>query len=223
MTQNHDHTHSPNRFAVIPIVSRVDGDPALTGDGVTIAFLDSGFYPHPDLIEPTNRILKYVDIDRPGGLDPNRPPEGSDWHGTQTAVVAAGNGHLSGGIYRGIASGASLVLVKVGERGRITEASIARGLEWVIENRERHRIRVVSISLGVPAPRGGESSCLSITTIRRRMSLWQGISTAGARPGYFLPGLPAASGTSRSIPRHPVVMLTSSSLTAAGSRIQKMV
>ncbi len=47
-----------------------------------------------------------------------------------------------------MACDAQLVLVKVSDQGRITEASIARGLEWIIENRDRYEIRVLNISLG---------------------------------------------------------------------------
>ena len=36
---------------------RLDADERFTGRGVTIAFLDSGFYPHVDLTTPKNRIL----------------------------------------------------------------------------------------------------------------------------------------------------------------------
>ena len=63
-------------------------------------------------------------------------------------MAAAGNGFLSGGAYRGLASEARLVLVRVGRDGRVTEDGIARGLEWVLANRERLGIRVVSLSLG---------------------------------------------------------------------------
>src|SRR6187401_1582001 len=38
---------------------RLDADERFTGKGVTIAFLDSGFYPHADLTTPTNRIVAY--------------------------------------------------------------------------------------------------------------------------------------------------------------------
>jgi len=48
----HEHEHSANRFAVIPTLTRLDADSNYTGKGVTIAFLDSGFYPHPDLSNP---------------------------------------------------------------------------------------------------------------------------------------------------------------------------
>src|SRR5262249_31971410 len=119
------------------------------GKGVTIAFIDSGFYPHPDLTEPGNRIIAFEDVTQPGvSLTASLPPESWDWHGTQTSVVAAGNGYLSDAVYRGLASEAKVVLVKVSDRDRITEDHIARGLEWVIRHKDRFNIRVVSISLG---------------------------------------------------------------------------
>lgn len=146
---NHKHQHAPNRFAVIPTSVRLNADPEYTGKGVTIAFLDSGFYPHPDLIEPANRIIAYHDLtkERPS-LDPQDPSESWQWHGTQTSIAAAGNGHLCEGAYRGLAHESRLVLVKVSHDGRITEEHIARGIKWVIANRERYDIRVLNISLG---------------------------------------------------------------------------
>lgn len=146
---NHNHEHAPNRFAVIPTSVRLNADPEYTGKGVTIAFLDSGFYAHPDLIEPTNRIIAYHDLtkERPS-LNPQDPSESWQWHGTQTSIAAAGNGHLCDGVYRGLAYESQLVLVKVSQSGRITEENIAQGIKWVIENRERYNIRVLNISLG---------------------------------------------------------------------------
>jgi serine protease AprX len=144
-----DHDHSPNRFGVVPTAVRLNADTNYTGRGVTIAFLDSGFYPHPDLVEPQSRILAYHDIaqERPA-LDAEDKVEVWQWHGTQTSVAAAGNGRLSDGVYRGLASDAQVVLVKASSRGRISEENIARGIEWVIENRERYDIRILNISLG---------------------------------------------------------------------------
>jgi serine protease AprX len=145
----HDHQHAPNRFAVIPTPSRLNADPEYTGKGVTIAFLDSGFYPHPDLLEPTNRILAYKDLSgKQCCLSSSDSIESWHWHGTQTSVAAAGNGRLSDGVYRGLAQESRLVLVKASERGRITEENIARGIQWIIANRERYDIRVLNISLG---------------------------------------------------------------------------
>jgi serine protease AprX len=149
----HDHAHGQNRFAVIPTPERLKADTALKGRGVGLAFLDSGFYPHPDLCEPRSRVVAFKDI---GGeeqslgasFESGRTPEAWHWHGTMVAVAAAGNGQLSEGVYRGLASEADVVLVKASVGGRITEDSIARGIRWVVENRERYNIRVLNISLG---------------------------------------------------------------------------
>jgi serine protease AprX len=145
----HNHQHAPNRFAVIPTSVRLNANAEYTGKGVTVALLDSGFYPHPDLVTPVNRVVAYHDVagERPRLLR-GETVETWQWHGTQTSVTAAGNGQLSDGVYRGLAHEAELVLVKVSEGGRITEENIAAGIRWVIANRERYNIRVLNISLG---------------------------------------------------------------------------
>jgi serine protease AprX len=134
---------------VAPTGVRLRADADAAGRGVTIAFLDSGFVRHPDLTQPRDRIRAFYDATRPeGDASKTEMPRPSDWHGTQTCVVAAGNGRLSNGLYRGIAHEADVVLVAVGDAGRIRDEDIVAGLEWVIANREEHGIRVVSISLG---------------------------------------------------------------------------
>ncbi|HTD53539.1 MAG TPA: S8 family serine peptidase [Thermoanaerobaculia bacterium] len=145
---DHGHGHGPNRFGVLPVAFRLGADEGATGRGVTIAFLDSGFVAHPDLTCPENRIVAFHDVESPGARLEGQEPRSMDWHGTQTSVVAAGNGFLSEGLYRGLASEARVALIKVGSGGRIGDQDIAHGLEWVLENRERLGIRVCSISLG---------------------------------------------------------------------------
>jgi serine protease AprX len=148
-SSNHNHQHTPNRFAVIPTTVRLNADPQYSGKGVTVAFLDSGFYPHPDVVTPVNRVVAYEDLTgERRDLFATGSVESWQWHGTQTSVAAAGNGQLCNGVYRGLAHEAELVLVKVSERGRITEEQIAAGIRWVIANRDRYNIRVLNISLG---------------------------------------------------------------------------
>src|ERR1043166_8865034 len=148
-SSNHNHRHSPNRFGVIATSVRLNANPEYTGKGVTLAFLDSGFYPHPDLVTPLNRVVAYEDLveQRRTSLSTGAV-DSWQWHGTQTSVAAAGKGQLSNGVYRGLAHEAELGLVKVSERGRITEENIAKGIKWIIANRERYNIRVLNISLG---------------------------------------------------------------------------
>lgn len=141
------------KYWIIPVPLRLNVDHSCAGRGITIAFLDSGFYLHPDLTEPKNRILEYVNIlsDKP---DPDElwrevsEPNVDAWHGMMTSVVAAGNGRLSQGAYRGIASEAQVVLVKVGSIGRIYHDDIRTGIKWVIQHKDRYGIRVLNISCG---------------------------------------------------------------------------
>jgi serine protease AprX len=139
----------PPTRRILPIAERLRADERVAGRGVTIAFLDSGFFAHPDLTTPRDRILAYHSLfsrrtPRRALLD----PEVSSWHGMMTSVVAAGNGALSSGRYRGLAHEADVVLVKVGSASRILHDDIRRGIEWVIAHRERYRIRVLNVSCG---------------------------------------------------------------------------
>ncbi|MEO8772573.1 MAG: S8 family serine peptidase [Ferruginibacter sp.] len=135
-------------FIVIPTGLRLNADPRYTGKGITVCFIDSGFYPHPDLVVSKNRIKKILDI-----TEPSKGPGGNlgeaSWHGTMTSVVCAGDGYLSNGLYKGIASDAELVLLKVqNEEGRIPTKNICKALQWVLQNHEAYNIRIVNVSLG---------------------------------------------------------------------------
>lgn len=143
--EKHAHTHAQNRFAVIPTAEKLNADPKFTGKGITIAFLDSGFYPHPDFAE---RIIKFHDISGEEKSLKINESKSYHWHGTQTVAACAGNGSLSDGVYKGLASEAKLVLVKVSEEGSIPEKNIEKGLQWILKNREKYNIRIVNMSLG---------------------------------------------------------------------------
>jgi len=145
-TNKHEHSHAQNRFAVIPTAEKLNADARFTGKGVCIAFLDSGFYPHADFAE---RVVAFHDVSgEEKSFHSIREPRTFHWHGTQTVTSCAGNGSLSDGIYKGLASEADLVLVKVSEQGRISDKSIEKGLRWILENREKYGIRVLNMSLG---------------------------------------------------------------------------
>ncbi|MBI1277166.1 MAG: S8 family serine peptidase [Anaerolineaceae bacterium] len=127
---------------------RTNASTAFNGSGVTIAFIDSGFYPHPDL---DGRILVHADASTNHVVEQTSSFTTNDlsWHGQMTSVIACGDGKTSNGKYRGIASGANLVLVKVSTpAGHIKEADILRGIRWVIDTYQRFNVRVVNISVG---------------------------------------------------------------------------
>ena len=152
--------YSRDEKQLLPTPIRVQANPNFTGRGVTVAFLDSGFYPHPDLIRPRNRILCYVDATRQTPVEKQnfKQPSVTSWHGLMTSAIFAGNGFMSNHLYRGIAEDAQLVVVKTGNpRGRgIRDRDISRALTWVLKNHERFKIRVVNISLGGDSPTTGK-------------------------------------------------------------------
>ncbi|MCB9267777.1 MAG: S8 family serine peptidase [Lewinellaceae bacterium] len=139
-----------SNYWILPIPKRLTAHPAYQGGGVTICFIDSGFYPHPDLCYPENRILKMIDIHRPGKDIAGEwaVPHPQSWHGTMTSVVGAGAGTLSDGIYRSLAPKARLVLIKVmDEEGSISSISITAALKWVARHHEKYGIRIVNLSV----------------------------------------------------------------------------
>ncbi|MDX6305926.1 MAG: serine protease AprX [Blastocatellia bacterium] len=183
---------------VLPTPLRMDADERFTGRGITIAFLDSGFYAHPDLTKPNNRILAYHSIFTEAGdqtsLETN---DVASWHGMMTSVVATGNGGLTDGFYRGIASDANVVLVKIGRTGRISEDQIQQGLEWVLAHMEEHQIRVINISAGGDFEESYLTNPLSQTVercVRAGLTVVCAVGNAGHFPGH--PVLPPASAPS---------------------------
>jgi len=140
---------SADDFVILPVALRIDADPRFTGKGITICFIDSGFCAHPDLTSSGNRIKKYIDITSNAQESiTGKKAESSCWHGTMTSVVCAGDGYLSKGLYKGIASDAELVLIKAqNSEGKITTESIENALKWVLQNHEQYKIRIVNLSL----------------------------------------------------------------------------
>ncbi len=147
-------------FGVLPTRLRLHADARFSGKGITLAMVDSGFYPHPDLVQPRNRIRVWADATHDPvsvlRFDPDEKPNWPDWdgardwqwHGTMTSTVAAGNGFLSHGLYSGLAHAAELVLIQVRDSGgHISSASICRALSWILQHGPELGVRIVSLSV----------------------------------------------------------------------------
>src|SRR5882762_2699089 len=194
--ESHATVFEQNDF-VLPTPLRMDADERFAGREITIAFLDSGFYAHPDLTRPTNRILAYHSIFAEEGVQTSLETNDlASWHGMMTSVVATGNGGLDG-FYRGIASEANLVLVKIGRTGRISEDQIQKGLEWVLTHMEEHQIRVINISAGGDFEESYLTNPLSQAVercARAGVTVVCAVGNAGHVPGHSV--LPPASAPS---------------------------
>ena len=183
---------------VLPTPLRMNADERFTGRGVTIAFLDSGFYAHDDLTKPENRIVAYHSIfDAEQDRTSLDTTDVASWHGMMTSVVAAGNGHLSDGFYHGIAPEAKVALVKIGRTGHIPDQQIVRGLEWVLANKAKYDISIVNISAGGDSEQSYLDSPLCQIVERavcEGLTVVCAVGNAGMAPGH--PVLPPASSPS---------------------------
>lgn len=138
----------PGKVTLLSTPERTGAPRNLTGKGVVIAFVDAGFYAHPDL---EGRVLIHVDATNEHIVEDHPFDTAHDfsWHGQMTSVIAAGDGRLSGGRYRGIASDSQLVLIKVmNERYEVKEGDILRGLRWILDHYHRYHINIVNLSVG---------------------------------------------------------------------------
>lgn len=122
---------------------------SLDGTGIGIAILDSGIDPeHRSFLNRSNavRVVYSEDFTGEGRTD---DPYG---HGTHVAALAAGNGRISSGQYVGIAPNANLINLRVlNSQGLGTTGTVLRALDWIATNRAAYNIRVVNMSLGMPA------------------------------------------------------------------------
>jgi subtilisin family serine protease len=111
--------------------------------------LDSGVYAsHKTFLDRwnNNRVIVSRDFTGENRID---DPYG---HGTHVAAMAAGNGRISEGQFLGIAPNANIINLRVlNAQGVGSTAGVLAALDWVATNRSTYNIRVVNMSLGMPA------------------------------------------------------------------------
>lgn len=79
----------------------------LNGKGVGIGLVDSGVYPHPDLLIPSNRIKGFVDL-----VNNFKYSYDDNGHGTFISGILCGSGYSSKNLYKGIADKSDLYCYK---------------------------------------------------------------------------------------------------------------
>nr|WP_244244614.1 S8 family peptidase [Marinilactibacillus kalidii] len=114
-------------------------DEGITGSGINVAVIDTGFYQHPD--------ITYA-----GGYsifgDADKWTSDSDGHGTHVAGIIGASNQSP---VRGIAPGVNLYGVKVyatGEGNKTTSGNLFSGIQWSIDN----NMRIINISSGFENP-----------------------------------------------------------------------
>jgi len=171
------------------------------GQGVTVAILDTGIDPSmkglKHGVNNNQRILAYYDAINDKFYSANKlnqSPKDPNGHGTHIAGIIANSVYeTQDQEYQGVAPAVNLVAVRVlDETGAGTYASILRGLNWVVQNKDVYNIRVLNISMHSPAytPYWADPFDLAV------MKAWAAgivvVASAGnAGPGPFSVGVPA--------------------------------
>ena len=145
---------------VVPVhgVDLVWQDTGYTGEGVTMAIIDTGIDGNHTALDDldddntTNdpKIVAFYDaINNPGATNGTEIfPYDDNGHGTHCAGITAGTGAPT---YQhvGVAPRANLVGVKVLDGGGSGSfAAVMAGMEWTVEKRHEFNIRAASMSLG---------------------------------------------------------------------------
>jgi serine protease AprX len=152
-----------NTIASVPGISMVHGI-GHRGKKIRIALLDTGTYPHPDIIRPRNRILCFKDF-----VNQMHLPYDDNGHGTFSAGIILGNGAMSDNTHTGIAPEAELISLKVlNQSGKGRVSTVLSAMQWLFDNKATYNIAVVCIPLGYISFAGWEREPLS----RAVQALW---------------------------------------------------
>ena len=116
------------------------GPAYLQGNRIGVAVVDSGVMKSRDL---EKRITANANFNSGA----HRAPDAYG-HGTLVAGIIAGDGAESHGAYMGIAPKSRVINVRVtNDQGSGSESDVVKGLQWVLQNKDRFHIRVVNLSL----------------------------------------------------------------------------
>ncbi len=134
----------------VPVIraDRVWSEFRLTGAGVNVAVLDSGFDPnHPDVNDSVvaQHCFNHGTCP-PAGTDESDSARDENGHGTHVTGIITGRGIVAP---RGIAPDAGIVAVRVlNSAGSGWTSDVVAGIDWVVANQARLNVRIMNLSLG---------------------------------------------------------------------------
>ena len=119
----------------------------LDGSGIGVAIVDSGIYAAHNGFKngATSRIVANVNFTN-SNINDTADTYG---HGTHVAGLAVGSASVSSNAYKGVASNANIISVKVLDGNGVGQTAwLLSGLNWILTNKTAYNIRVVNLSLG---------------------------------------------------------------------------
>lgn len=131
-----------DRICKVMDLQKIYEEFGVSGNGITIAVLDTGISRHPDL---KGKIAAFRDF-----VNQKKYLYDDNGHGSHIAGIICGSGRISGGKYKGIAPGASIVAAKVLDRGGGGKVDdTLEGLAWILDIHKEYDIRIINLSIGI--------------------------------------------------------------------------
>jgi serine protease AprX len=158
------------------------------GAGVGVAIIDSGVTQwHDDL--GTDRVVRFVDF-----VAFHRTAYDDYGHGTHVAGIIAGSGFDSNGARKGIAPGATLVVLKaLDDSGNGQISNVIAALDYAISHRRELNIRVINLSVAAGVYESYLSDPLTLAA-RRAVEAGIVVVTAAGNLGAGIKGDPQYGG-----------------------------
>ncbi|WP_020533730.1 S8 family peptidase [Flexithrix dorotheae] len=136
----------------------------VSGKGYTVAVLDTGL--RTTHVDFKGRVPKQLNFTQDNNGDPNDALDGNG-HGTNVGGIIVANG-----IHKGIAPGANIIPIKVlSNSGGGNFASVAKALDWILENHTKYNITTVCMSLGDSGNYRSEGELTNQGVLRNRIQL----------------------------------------------------
>lgn len=132
-------------FAMMNVANKILGTANIKPQpNTTIAYIDTGIFPHLDFLMPQNRLVKFVDL-----INYRLNPYDDNGHGTFVAGAGSGNGFISSGKFAGVCPKSKIIAIKaLNAEGEANSVKILEAMQWVYDNHKKYNIRVVCMSFG---------------------------------------------------------------------------
>jgi serine protease AprX len=190
-----DSTQTPGMFAAAPTSSVLapstlggNAGKADAGRGVTVALIDTGVADTDALNRASGRLVDAVDTSGLNTANGKVKEHGvfSDGYGHGTfmaSLIAGGQTDASGNLGIGVASGATIDVVKVADdAGNTSLAAVLAGLNWVATHSDQVDVANLSLSVDKPSKNYGIDPLNFAVTMTRASGVTV-VVAAGNTPG----------------------------------------
>lgn len=112
-----------------------------SGNNITVGLVDSGVFPHPDLLSPNNKIDYFFDL-----INEYKYPYDDNGHGTAISGIICSSGISSNNLYKGIAPSSKIICYKAFDSlGKGYASDILYSIECLIKLSSERNIRILCL------------------------------------------------------------------------------